>query len=203
MKHKPPQISDQKLQIIYDHYKDTFAHIRDYQKLRDRLFFFILIVIILMSFQIFSPTEASEIISQVINTKLGLSSPINFSFITSIIWFCLLALTIRYFQTLIYIERQYKHIHSVEKQLYILFNKRIFKREGKNYLSGYPLFLNFAWISYTIIFPVLQLGISWVKIKYEWSQPLTENLLTLINTGFFVLIGFSILTGLSYIHFKK
>ena len=46
--------AEKKFEILHDHYKDTFGHIRDYLKLRDRLFFFLLIVITLMLFQISS-----------------------------------------------------------------------------------------------------------------------------------------------------
>jgi|RhiMetdeSRZDD1v2_1073273.scaffolds.fasta_scaffold159700_2 hypothetical protein len=66
---------DTKLQILNDHYKDSFTHLRDYLKLRDWLFFLILIVMTLMSFQLYSPRESREVIYQFLMTIPSPKSP--------------------------------------------------------------------------------------------------------------------------------
>jgi len=61
---------DTKFQILHDHYKDSFAQIREFIQLRDRLFLLILIVVILMLFQIYSPKDSGVAISQFVSKQL-------------------------------------------------------------------------------------------------------------------------------------
>lgn len=164
-------IEDTKFQVLYDHYKDTFSNIRNYLKLRDRLFFSILVVVVFMLFQIFSPKEAGATISQLISSKLGLEGSTNITFVGSVIWFALLGLVVRYFQTVGLIERQYKYIHKVEEEISSGYGeKEIFTREGKSYLADYPLFSKWTWGLYTIAFPILLLVIVSIKLAVEVSQ---------------------------------
>ncbi len=72
-------------------------------------------------------------------------------------------------QTVVFIERQYKYIHQTEEHLNNLLGEEIVAREGKYYLSKYPLFSDWAWTSYTIIFPSLLIMISLYKILEEWG----------------------------------
>jgi hypothetical protein len=108
---------DVKFQVLYDHYKDTFSHIREYLKLRDWLFVFILAVLTLMAFQVLSPRESGEAISQFIAKKLELNKSIDVSSVESVIWFSLLSLILRYFQVTALVERQHTYIHSIEEQI--------------------------------------------------------------------------------------
>ncbi len=48
---------DKKLEVLNDHYKDSFSHLQELLRTRDKLFFLILITITLMLYQIFSPLE--------------------------------------------------------------------------------------------------------------------------------------------------
>lgn len=196
-------MEDAKLQLLHDHYKDTFSYIRGYLKLRDRLFVLILIVVTLMLFQVYSPAESSEAVSQFITKKLELKSPIDITFIGSIIWFSLLSLVVRYFQTVVHIERQYTYIHQIEEQLSAQYENKAFTREGKSYLKDYPLFSSWAWILYTIVFPVLLLVLVIVKIVGEISQARSILLLLSINVAIALFIILSTLFYLLMVHLKK
>lgn len=196
-------MEDSKLQLLYDHYKDTFFHIRECLKLRDRLFFFILIMVTLMLFQVYSPVESGEAVSQFITKKLELKSPIDITFIGSIIWFGLLSLVVRYFQTVVQIERQYKYIHQIEEQLSTHYENRAFTREGKAYLKDYPLFSSWAWILYTIVFPALLLVLVIIKIIGEICRAGSISLLLSVNVAIALLIVLSTLFYLLLVHFKK
>lgn len=196
-------MEDSKLQLLHDHYKETFAHIQDYLKLRDRLFFFILIVITIMLFQIYSPSESGEAVSQFICKKIELKSPIDITFISSIVWFSLLSLAIRYFQAVVHIERQYTYIHHIEKLLSVQYDNKVFTREGKSYLKNYPAFSCWAWILYTIIFPALLLIVVIVKIICDIRLAGYISLLQTINIIIAVCIVVSTLLYLMTVHLKK
>ena len=131
---------DKKLEILNDHYKDSFSHLQEFLRTRDKLFFYIIITITLMLYQIFSPLEAKDLIGHLITKALNLDKAVDASFIGSIIWFALLALVVRYFQTVVYIETQYKYIHNLEDQLCPCYNNMAFTREGKTYLKDFKKF---------------------------------------------------------------
>lgn len=196
-------MEDAKRQLLYDHYKDTFFYIQEYLKFRDRLFLFILVVVTLMLFQVYSPSESGEAVSQFITKKLELKSPIDITFIGSIIWFGLLCLVVRYFQTVVHIERQYKYIHQIEEQLSAEYANKVFTREGKSYLNDYPLFSSWAWILYTIVFPALLVVLVIVKIAGEIWQAGSISLLISVNVAIALFIVLSTLFYLLLVHFKK
>lgn len=196
-------MEDVKLQLLHDHYKDTFFYIQKYIKLRDRLFLFILIVATLMLFHIYSPSESGEAVSQFITKKLELKPPIDITFIGSIIWFGLLSLVVRYFQAVVHIERQYKYIHQIEEQLSVEYANKAFIREGKSYLNDYPLFSSWAWILYTIVFPALLIVLVIVKIVGEICQAGSISLLISVNVAIALFIVLSTLFYLLLVHFKK
>jgi len=196
-------MEDAKLQILHDHYKDTFFYIQEYIKLRDRLFLFILIVVTFMLFQLYSPVSAGEAVSHFITKKLELKFPIDITFIGSIIWFGLLSLVVRYFQTVVHIERQYKYIHQIEEQLSSEYANKVFTREGKAYLNDYPVFSSWAWILYTIVFPALLVVLVIFKINREIWQAGSISLLISVNSAIALFIVLSILFYLLSVHFKK
>jgi hypothetical protein len=191
------------LQILHDHYKDTFSHIQQYLKLRDKLFLLILGVITLMLFQVYSPAQSGEAVSQFITKHFDLKSPIDIEFFSSIIWFALLSLVARYFQTVVHIERQYSYIHNLEDILSPSFENKAFTREGKAYLTNYPLFSNWTWILYTVIFPILLLIVVVVKIVGEIKSVKGISWLLGINIAIFLCVIISTLLYMLLVHFKK
>ncbi len=66
-----------KLQILSEHYTHTFDFLQSHLKKRDRLFIGVLLLIIVMLFQIYTPDETSGVITQLISTKLDLKTPIE------------------------------------------------------------------------------------------------------------------------------
>lgn len=72
--HESCDLSDAELAVLYDHYKDTFSYIREYVKYRGYLLFFILLVISIMLFQLYSPKGAEMALSDVIAKQLSLST---------------------------------------------------------------------------------------------------------------------------------
>ena len=196
-------LDDTKLEILSEHYTHTFDFLQSHLKRRDRLFMGVLLVLIVMLFQIYTPKESSGLISQFISNKLELKTPINFLYIQSIIWFVLLAMIIKYFQAVVFIERQYSYIHSLENILSKQYGDGAFTREGASYLNDYPVFLNWASFLYTILFPVILVIVILSKIISEYNEYGFGEALIWFNGAIFVLIAISIALYLYVIHFKK
>lgn len=196
-------LNDTKLQILADHYKNTFDFLQKSLKTRDKLFLGVLCILILMLFQLYTPQEASKFISQFISSKLNITTQMNLLFVQSIIWFSLLATTVKYFQSVVFIERQYNYIHQLEEQISEEYGKKAFTREGESYIKDYPIFLNWASFLYTIFFPLILLVISISKIINEIKVLGFEPILIWFNGAIFIFLIISIILYLYVIHFKK
>jgi hypothetical protein len=194
---------DTKLEVLHDHYKETFSHIEDFRKLRDQLLALIFITITLMLFQVFSPMEAGNAIGQFVVNSLDIQGSIDISFLGSVIWFSLLAFVVRYFQTVVHIERQYDYVHSLEELLSQYYDGNAFTREGKSYLRGYPLFSNWASALYTIIFPGLMFIIVVAKIGNEFYLANHIPVLLVFNSLIALFILVSIVLYLILLFFRK
>lgn len=195
--------ADTKLEVLHEHYKDSFTHLLEYKRQRDWFFILILLVIGLMLFQVYSPRDAGDAISQFITARLDLDKPIDISFVGSIIWFSLLTLVVRYFQAVITIDRQYKYMHQLEAQLCRHYEDAVFTREGQFYLCDYPMFLNWASALYTIIFPVLLLIVALCKVIHDLATAKIVSLTLITNILVFVGIVVSTFLYLRCVHFGK
>jgi hypothetical protein len=83
----------------------------------------------------------------------------------------------KYMQTSIYIERQYKYIEKLETEISKCFETN-FDRESCSYENNYPLVLNTIHIIYAWIFPILSSLIIILKIYFEIKQ--NTNIIPLI-----------------------
>ena len=196
-------MENDKLQLLIGHYSESFDLLQGKLKERNRLFIGVLFILAIILFQIYAPKGALSIMSLFIKNQLGELPAMNFYFIDSIIWFILLSVTLRYFQVVVYIERQYKYVHQLEKEISPSFNEQAFTREGLLYLKNYPKFLKWVYFLYTMFFPFLLAVIVISKLISEYD--IRGGLSTLF--WFNVLIGFFILisTFLYFIvmHFKN
>lgn len=195
-------MDDTILQILAEHYKDSYEILQTKIKLRDRSFFFVLCVLSVMVFQLYTPQEALNLITQFISNRLNTNTQINLIFIESIIWFILLATTIKYFQSVVFIERQYNYLHNLEESISNEFPGKAFTREGLSYLKNYPMFLWWTSFLYTIFFPIILMLVTVSKVIWDWktksnSVPLWFNIITFL----FILI--SNVLYLNVIHSKK
>jgi len=146
-----------KLEVLHDHYKESFLHIREREKQRDRLFMFTIALIGLLFLEI----QYSNIFSGILgNIKLEFVelnlSIMPISIFLSVTWTYLFVIVLRYCQFSILIERQYDYLHCLENKISELFgDKNIYCREGKAYLNKYPLFSDLVWIFYILLFPII------------------------------------------------
>ena len=85
----------------------------------------------------------------------------------SVLWFLLLGTSIRYFQTVVQLSRQYDYIHGLEELMADEFRAPAFTREGKSYRDDYPIFSAWASLLYRYAFPVLLAVIASIRIADE------------------------------------
>lgn len=188
------------VEVLGDHYKDSVARQDLNVKKRDKVFYLILGVIVLMLFKIFLSGQLASIVAQVSLTKLGLTESLNIDFLNSVLWFILLMLIMLYLQLRTNVERLYTYIHYLESELNKIFGGNAFTREGESYLKQYPCFLQWAHFIYNVLFPSIFIIIISIKIGSEWvdvCKAKTFSYLVVIDSLFFLTILVSII--LAYI----
>ncbi len=165
-------MNDIKLNILHDHYKESFLYIRDREKQRDRLFLFIIALIGILFLEI----QYAEIFPNIFKNinleslNLNLSTIPIFVFL-SITWTYLFVLILKYCQIAIGIEKQYEYLHILEKKISNVFNdKEIYSRESRAYLKKYPIFSEFAWIFYVLTFPIIVILSTALLLYFEWNM---------------------------------
>ena len=107
--------ADTKLEVLNAHYENTFEGIQATLKRRDRFFAWIVVFVVLLLLQLVAPEEIDQILTSVARDRLGLAEAPDISVIGSAIWFVILGLVVRYFQTVVHVERQYEYIHGIEE----------------------------------------------------------------------------------------
>ena len=98
------------IDILYDHYKDTVALMKDAQRDRDRFFVVMCILLALLFVFNLDPLSTLSTIQQIAKNQWGVVSIPETSVIRSLLWGLLLYYTIRYIQRNIYSERLTNYI---------------------------------------------------------------------------------------------
>jgi len=148
---------DSRLEILHDHYKESFSHIRERERQRDRLFLVLIVVLGLLFLEVRYPESFRLIFSEISasGAKLNLSA-LPVPAVISSTWTFYLAIIIHYCQVSIHVERQYPYLHRLEEKISALLeDPEVYCREGKAYLDNYPAFSTWAWIFYIGMFPVI------------------------------------------------
>ena len=160
---------DTRFEALYDHYKDTFTHIRERERRRDRLFLWL--VGLLGALFLFAdyPQSVVELLGIVTKSdvpKVGLPGFV----VTNALWTFVFVAALRYLQAGINVDRQYIYLHRLEDKLAgDAGDEELFRREGRTYGHAYPAFSWWTWTVYAFIFPVLFFLTTTVLIVGEWQ----------------------------------
>lgn len=151
---------DTRLNVLHDHYKDSFSHIRDWEKQRDRQFLIIVGIIGALYFEALYPTNLLAALSDSSAQKAGINiAAFPMPALISVTWTILAAIALRYCQALTHIERQYEYLHGLEDKIAPYFSSdetgKTYRREGQKYLNTRTIFSDWAWVFYTFIFPLI------------------------------------------------
>ena len=161
-------MEEAKFNNLCSHYKDTFDIHRASIKQRDTLFYGLLVILAVFTLQLSSTEVVVSVVNDYVNKATGIKLGKSADFISTLLWFLLLGFTTRYYQVVLEIERQYGYLHALEEKLNGYYpESKAFIREGKSYLSKYPLFSNWVWLLYTVFFPFLIIFCVIMRINSE------------------------------------
>lgn len=158
----------EKAEVFYDHYKETMHMHLDMQKKRNMLFVAVCIFELLNLFMLLFPNEIAKSITQYIHTTYQVVFNFNIASLQSAVWIALSYTIVRYFQSNIYIERQYSYIGILEDRLSEILDEPSFNRETDNYLNDYPKVLDLIHVFYTWVIPVSIIVLNIMKSVCEW-----------------------------------
>jgi hypothetical protein len=155
-----------KEELLYDYYKDTYELIKENIKDRNRFFVILFIVMTIQFLLAVSPDSVVSIVVTIIKNTYDIDISNQITIIQNVLWLVLLYFTMRYYQTAVYIERQYNFIHDLEARISELFQTK-FDRESENYLNYYPKMNDVIDLIYKWIIPVIYCIIISIKIFIE------------------------------------
>lgn len=150
-------LTDKQLEILHDHYKETFARMREVEALRDRLFLWVIGLFALLILEIGYPAAIGGALGKlsIAGGELNLQT-LPLPALLNATWVLTLAIGLRYCQTSVLVNRQYPYLHTLEDAISPeLGGGDLYQREGKVYLREYPLVLDVAWFAYGILFPLI------------------------------------------------
>jgi hypothetical protein len=175
-----------RLEVLHDHYKESFSYIRERERERDRLFLIALFALLALEIQY--PINFRGAVGTL--TFLGIELNVDAlplpAFLTAT-WVTVLVITLRYCQASTNVERQYKYLHTLEDKISAeLEDDELYRREGRAYKSEYPLFSWWAWRFYVVVLPVIAIIVTVVLIYNEWARldyPLLGKLFDVISAS--------------------
>jgi hypothetical protein len=194
-------MEEAKFNNLCSHYKDTFDIHRASIKQRDMLFYGLLVILSVFTLQLSSTEVVVGVVNDYVNKATGIKLGKSVDFISTLLWFLLLGFTTRYYQVVLEIERQYEYLHTLEEKLNGYYpESKIFTREGKSYLSKYPLFSNWVWILYTVFFPILIIFCVIIRIKSEIEKMPSIEVNQIIDFVCYVIIATSSILYIYRLH---
>jgi hypothetical protein len=194
---------DCRLEVRAKHYEDSFSKIESLTKQRGWLFVASLVGTATLLLPVFSDQSLGVLLGEVVASKLGITTKLDTGYVVASARIGLLWILVRYFQTSIWIDRQYPYLHALELEL----NKEVggvaFSREGRTYLEGAPKFNRWSHFLYFWLFPIAFVFSMALMIIAEWRGPRSGQLLLWIDTTTCLLMIVSTVLYVLQIHFKK
>ncbi|MCA9833497.1 MAG: hypothetical protein KC435_06105 [Thermomicrobiales bacterium] len=148
--------SDTRMEILHDHYKESFERLRSQERSRDRSFVWVIVIYSLISIQVGYPSQFHEALGTIAITGYEFSlKTMPLAALLTMTWIAALAVALRYCQAAVAVDRSYPYIHFLEKKISpALGGGMLYQREGAMYEEDYPTILNVAWLAYVFIFPI-------------------------------------------------
>ncbi len=137
---------EQRLDVLHDHYKESFSYVRERERQRDRLFLVLIGLFALLFFEAHYPRGFGGALGpvHVSGAEVDLGA-LPLPALLSASWVLTLAIALRYCQVSINVERQYSYLHRLEEKVsQELGDEEAYRREGRAYAKDYPLFSDWA-----------------------------------------------------------
>jgi hypothetical protein len=151
--------TETRLEILHDHYKETFARVVQVERTRDRQFLWVILLFALLCVEVGYPVEFKESVGEVkaFDVKVAVSA-LPLPALLNATWVLTLAVVLSYCRTSIWVTRQYRYVHDLEDIISPIIDAgNAYRREGLYYEDNYPTLLNVSWIAYVYVFPAILL----------------------------------------------
>lgn len=155
------------IEVLYDHYKDTFEQQKRYLAKRDHLTVLLLILAILLIGLIFDPNYISSKLNAVIKAQVD-NLVFDFEFINTGLIIAFFWFSLQYYMVVLQIERMYKYLDQCEAYLCAGYTGFKINREGAYYLKSYPWMKTLADRFFVLGIPIGFITLSVCKIVNEW-----------------------------------
>ena len=163
----------EKLDTYYDHYKESNSLRLTAQERRNKSFVYLCVLETISFLLVKNPDFICALLNDVVKKELETTILFSNCVLQTLIWVLIAYVLVRYVQDVLYIERQYRYLNTLEKEISRLLeeseNKNIFSREGDHYIKSYPMVLNFIDIFYKFLAPIFFTVINVIRIKQEWN----------------------------------
>ena len=121
-------------ELYYDHYKETCELQRNNEQKRNKYFIYFTISIIILLLTTKYENNIYTYFKDMLQIKYGINITIESNIMEIFIWLITIYLNLLYYQINATIEKNYKYIHNIEKNL--KFNSKCkISRESDNYLK--------------------------------------------------------------------
>lgn len=168
----------EKLDTYYDHYKESCSFCQTAQSHRNRSFVYLCVLEAFSFMLVKNPDFICALLNDVARKELETTILFSNCILQTLVWVLIAYVLVRYVQDVLYVERQYKYLNTLEKKISQLLeetdDKNIFTREGDYYLNNYPMVLNFIDLFYKILAPILFSAINIMHIVQEWNSGITR-----------------------------
>ena len=156
------------IEVLYDHYKDTFEQQKKYLAKRDHLTVLLMILAILLIGLIFDPNYISIKLNTIINAQVN-NLVFDFEFINTGLIIAFFWFSLQYYMIVLQIEKMYKYLDQCETSLCAGYTEFKINREGAYYLRSYPWMKTLADKFFVLGIPIGFIALSVCKIVNEWS----------------------------------
>ena len=188
---------DKMLDTYYDHYKDTYALSKEAQSRRNKSFIYLCVLEAISFLLVKNPDLICGLLNDVVKKEVESAVQFSNTVLQTFVWILIAYVLVRYVQDVLYVERQYGYLSTLEKKIGVLLGEdeksNIFTREGDHYLENYPMVLNFIDLFYKFFSPVLFTVINVIHIVQEWHSGISTAALiadTAICVAIFIITWF-------------
>ena len=196
------RLTESEMNILYSHYQETNTLNSDAKKRRDKEFVLLCIIEALSFLVLVKPTEVYEGLLKSVEISYGISINIGINIIHTLIWILMVYMTIKYVQDMLSVERNYRYLEKLEKEIKLKSDIEVFEREGDDYKNEYPMVLNFIDLFYKMLCPLLFMAINIIHIVKEWKFAEQTRITLVLDTVFFVSISIILWFYFFEIHIK-
>lgn len=164
-------LTDKQLDVLHDHYKETFARIHEEEKSRDRHFLALIGLFALLCLEIGYPAALGGSLgtAHILGGELHLDA-LPLPALLNLTWTLTLVITLKYCRITVWVSRQYPYLHALEEHISgEMGGGNLYRREGKVYLTDYPLLLDVSWFIYSVLFSLIIIGATILLAVWEWQ----------------------------------